>query len=190
LIEGNNKDGLEAFVKIMGADARPEIEKVAAKSMLDSIEKATGARGGPRAMREYITDHAENLQALIGRDGIDRLRGFAKIAERISADPAKHENFISAILGHHPWMGGLMVIHGIERGSPKELIWGGGYWGADAAWPGDHVSSVLRDAEDPDTDAAGAPGRADYSRQLGDGQHHAGVESSRRDGWNGTTTGD
>jgi hypothetical protein len=126
LIEGNNKEGLEAFVKIMGADARPEIEKVAAKSMLDSIEKATRARGGPRAMREYITDHAENLQALIGRDGIDRLRGFAKIAERISKDPAKHENFITAILGHHPWLGGLLLIHGIEHQSAKELIGGAG----------------------------------------------------------------
>jgi hypothetical protein len=126
IIEGNNKDGLEAFVKIMGADARPEIEKVAAKSMLDSIEKATGKNAGPRAMREYITDHAENLQALIGRDGIERLRGFAKIAERISADPAKHENFISAILGHHPWLGGLLMIHGIEHGSAKELAGGAG----------------------------------------------------------------
>jgi hypothetical protein len=124
IIEGNNKEGLEAFVKIMGADARPEIEKVAAKSMLDAIEGAKGPRAGPRAMREYITDHAENLQALIGRDGIDRLRGFAKIAERISADPAKHENFITAILGHHPWMGGLMVLHGMQRGSPMELMGG------------------------------------------------------------------
>lgn len=124
-IEGKDTQALSAFKSLMGANATPDLEKIAAFKMLEAVE-APGKKGGPAAMRDYVREHSENLEVLIGRDGIDRLRGFANIAERIADNPDKARNLITDTLGHHPWLGGFMFLHGLQHASAREIILGAG----------------------------------------------------------------
>jgi hypothetical protein len=132
MIEGYDMEALRAYKEIMGREAQPELIRIGAYRMLTSVTEAAvkGSKGGDvtgaKAMKSWITDHREAIQELMGREGVEQMRGMAAIAERIAARPLSNRNIITGTLGHHPWLGGLMILEGIRRGAMGTVALGGG----------------------------------------------------------------
>lgn len=132
MIEGHDMEALRAYKEIMGREAQPELIRIGAYRMLTSVTEAAvkGSKGGDvtgaKAMKSWITDHREAIQELMGREGVEQMRGMAAIAERIAARPLSNRNIITGTLGHHPWLGGLMILEGIRHGAMGTVALGGG----------------------------------------------------------------
>jgi hypothetical protein len=135
VIESGDMEALRSFAKMVGEKAKPDLIKITAYNMLQKIDSAAlrAAKGDTRAMakplQEYVTEHRQALQELVGRDGVEQLQGYANIAARMIGDPSqKQTTMLSKLLEHHgllPAIGAWRVAEGIFTMHPKTIGIGG-----------------------------------------------------------------
>jgi hypothetical protein len=136
VIESGDAEAVRSFAKMVGPGARDDLLKIASYNLLQKVDAATlrtalreqdtGALAKP--LRDYLTQHREALQELVGRDGAEQLRGYVNIATRLLADPKiKETTMLNKLLEHHgllPAIGAWRVVEGLVRASPKTVMTG------------------------------------------------------------------
>lgn len=117
LIEGNDVDALRAFKRLVGERGNDELVRIAAHRAITQLD----ARG--KSVADYIRTHDKNLEELVGRDGMQELRGIANIADRLMTKaPDAHSRLWRAL--YFPIAGRMAMAHGLFSGNP--LLFAGG----------------------------------------------------------------
>lgn len=125
VIDRNDKEELRAFKAVVGKAGQEQMRRVALWNVLNDRQPSTGGKFVPQRAIEYINKNKDALMELFDRDGVQMLQGWAKLAETVTANPAKHagRGFFSSAL---PYIGMERIAAGVIRGQVTHgLIEGG-----------------------------------------------------------------
>ena len=142
ILEGNDKAAVESLAKIMGERAKPELVKIAAYRMMQKLDKIEDKAKMPESLAAYLKDHADNLEILLGREGLQNLKGVEKIAEQLIREPTKYSQ-LHRLLASHRWLqaiGAVRVVEGSLTGEPRKALTGGAM--ILGPWVGHHIYEI------------------------------------------------
>lgn len=124
VIESGDTVKIAAFKKAVGPGSEADMKAAALYQMLNKGQPADGVFSGTRAAA-YVRENEEALRELFGRDKTVEMMGWARIAERVSANPEKQRKWLSGTKSWLPFVGAEEIFQGAFRGSPQRMLAGG-----------------------------------------------------------------
>jgi hypothetical protein len=110
-IEGGDAVELAALAKAVGSKGRDDVKRIAMFKMLDAGTEIDKPFDPAKALK-WVKENNESLRTVFGRDGVESLLGWGKIAQRVVGDPSRFKRLMT--MGTHsvlPWLGALQIGH-------------------------------------------------------------------------------
>jgi hypothetical protein len=129
VITGKDPEMARRIVALAGPNAAKEMQRTALHLMLD---KAQSEKGGMARVAKFITENRDVLQVLMGRQRVEELQGFARIAQRLNdSSRERQRNFLHRAgrwgAGSILWViGAEQVVEGLWHGDTGRAMRGVG----------------------------------------------------------------
>ena len=123
LVEKGDVKEIEKFAKMVGPAGQEDMRRTMLFRMLSEGQDASKAFDGRKAAG-YIRDNFDALKTVFGRDGVEKMTGWAKIAERVASSPEKHRAWFAGTRSILPFIGVEEIVTGAMEGHTGRMLSG------------------------------------------------------------------